>query len=230
MQRARPTKVAHGQRSGRHEPGMVVGFACAGTENTWCARRTLPHAQFILLIFQALSSAPRLDAQALAEPPPYTLCGCEIRVQKAATPGNTAPPAVGCAVRTKEKILRRRTFPRCSRTTRRCSPAWRCRPTSAGPSLSIRPRPWRSSRTRRKPTCQTSTTNGCSLPWPGAADRPSRSRPRRHSRFQTVIATANPPRVTAAPLDNRGKNSNHSRGTHPALYAPSCPFHSHLQW
>ena len=70
----------------------------------WCARRTLPHAQFFLLIFQALSSAPRLDAQALAEPPPYTLCGCEIRVQKAATPGNTAPPAVGCAVRTKEKI------------------------------------------------------------------------------------------------------------------------------
>ena len=83
---------------------MVVGFACAGTENTWCARRTLPHAQFFLLIFQALSSAPRLGEQALAEPPPYTLCGCEIRAQKGCTPSNTAPPAVGCAVRTKEKI------------------------------------------------------------------------------------------------------------------------------
>ena len=77
----------------------------------WCARRALPHAQFILLIFQALSSAPRLDAQALAEPPPYTLCGCEIRVQKAATPGSTAPPAVGCAVRTKEKISDAALFP-----------------------------------------------------------------------------------------------------------------------
>ena len=74
-------------------------------------------------------------------------------------------------------------FPRCSRPTRRCSPAWRGRPTSAGPSRSIRPRPWRSSRNRRKPTCRASNTTGCSGPWPGAADRPLRSQPRRHSHF-----------------------------------------------
>ena len=112
---------------------------------------------------------------------PHNPCGCEIAVQKGSNPSDTAPPAVGCAVRTKEKILRRCTFPRCSRTTRRYSPAWRRRPPPAGPSRSVRPRPWRSSRNRRKPTCRASNTTGCKGPWPGAADRPSRSRLCRHS-------------------------------------------------
>ena len=111
MQRARPTKVAHGQRSGRHEPGMVVGFACAGTENTWCARRTLPHAQFFLLIFQALSSAPRLDAQALAEPPPYTPCGCEIGMHKGSNPQQHGSICGRVRRAHQRKILQRCTFP-----------------------------------------------------------------------------------------------------------------------
>ena len=111
MQRARPTKVAHGQRSGRHEPGMVVGFACAGTENTWCARRTLPHAQFILLIFQALSSAPRLGAGAGQTATVHPHAVAKSACKKAATPSSTAPPAVGCAVRTKEKSSDAALFP-----------------------------------------------------------------------------------------------------------------------
>ena len=42
---------------------------------------------------------------------PYNPCGCEIAVQKGSTPSNTAPPAVGCAVRTKEKISDAALFP-----------------------------------------------------------------------------------------------------------------------
>ena len=111
LQRARPTKVAHGQRSGRHEPGMVVGFACAGTENTWCARRTLPHAQFILLIFQGLKLRSAVWRWQRPNRGHATRAVAKPARKKAATPSNTAPPAVGCAVRTKEKISDAALFP-----------------------------------------------------------------------------------------------------------------------
>ena len=203
-------------------------------------RTAHPTARSIHLTdFSCFEAPPRGWVQVPAKPPPYTPCGCEIRVQKGSNPSNTAPPAVGCAVRTKEKIsdaalfpdvsgryemgkgvgcafdgveengahgaptarsihpadfsgfklrssvgctgtgrtatvhpmrlrnpgakgsnprqhgstcgrvrrahqrknLRRCTFPRCFRTTRRCSPAWRRRPTPAGPPRSVRPRP-----------------------------------------------------------------------------------------
>ena len=43
---------------GEHEMGMVVGFECDDHGRTWCARRTLSHAQFILLIFKTLTHRP----------------------------------------------------------------------------------------------------------------------------------------------------------------------------
>ena len=82
---------------------MVVGFACAGTENTWCARRTLPHAQFILLIFQGLKLRSAVWRWQRPNRGHATRAVAKPARKKAATPSNTAPPAVGCAVRTKEK-------------------------------------------------------------------------------------------------------------------------------
>ena len=111
MQRARPTKVAHGHRSGRHEPGMVVGFACAGTENTWCARRTLPHAQSILQIFHVLKRRPAVERRYRPNRHRAPHAIAKSARKKAATPSSTAPPAVGCAVRTKEKISDAALFP-----------------------------------------------------------------------------------------------------------------------
>ena len=111
LQRARPTKVAHGQRSGRHEPGMVVGFACAGTENTWCARRTLPHGQSILLIYHDFKHRPAVGRRYRPNRCRVPHAVAKSACKKAATPSNTAPPPVGLAVRTKEKSSDAALFP-----------------------------------------------------------------------------------------------------------------------
>ena len=42
---------------------------------------------------------------------PHNPCGCEMDVRKGSNPSDTAPPAVGCAVRTKEKISDAALFP-----------------------------------------------------------------------------------------------------------------------
>ena len=109
LQRARPTKVAHGQRSGRHEPRMVAGFACAGTENTWCARRTLPHVQFILLIYHASKRRPTVERRYRPNRHHAPNAVAKSACKKA------APPAARLHLRVRRahqrKIHRRRTFP-----------------------------------------------------------------------------------------------------------------------
>ena len=75
-------------------------------------RTAHPTARSIHLTdFSCFEAPPRGWVQVPAKPPPYTPCGCEIRVQKGSNPSNTAPSAVGCAVRTKEKSSDAALFP-----------------------------------------------------------------------------------------------------------------------
>ena len=94
--------------------------------------------------------------------------------KKATTPGSTAPPAVGCAVRTKEKssdAVLSPMFPD-NKAVQPCL----ARQADIRRAISFdSPLPWRNSRTK-KADLTSEQRNGCKGPWPGAADRPSRSR------------------------------------------------------
>ena len=80
--------------------GMGAGCAFDGVKKN--GAHGAPHAQIILLIFHTLTHRPAVVSRLGPNRCRATPCGCEMGVQKGSNPSTTAPPAVGCAVRTKK--------------------------------------------------------------------------------------------------------------------------------